>query len=100
MSVLDAASFAALGTTAVLATWPPEALSVARSVLDEELAAIDVSCSRFRADSELTGLNRASGRWVEVSPLLLEAVQVALRAARQTDGDVDPTVGTAIRLLG
>ncbi|MGH8920048.1 MAG: FAD:protein FMN transferase, partial [Actinomycetes bacterium] len=100
MSVLDAASFAAWGTTAVLATWPAEVHPAARAVLDEELAAIDRSCSRFRPDSEVTGLNRTPGRWVEVSPLLFEAVEVALRAARQTDGAVDPTVGRAIRLLG
>jgi thiamine biosynthesis lipoprotein len=35
-----------------------------------------------------------------VGPLLLEAVQVALRAARLTDGDVDPTVGEALIALG
>jgi thiamine biosynthesis lipoprotein len=32
--------------------------------------------------------------------VLLAAVDVALRAARLTDGDVDPTVGTAVRILG
>jgi thiamine biosynthesis lipoprotein ApbE len=37
---------------------------------------------------------------VSVSPLLAEAVAVALRAARLTDGDVDPTVGGALAALG
>ncbi|HET9690893.1 MAG TPA: FAD:protein FMN transferase [Acidimicrobiales bacterium] len=100
MTVVDPVSFGALGTTAVLATWPPDAQPAARAVLDDELAAIDLACSRFRADSELTSLNRASGSWVTVGPLLLTAVDVALRAARQTGGAVDPTVGTAMRLIG
>ena len=35
-----------------------------------------------------------------VSPLLAEAIAVALRAARLTDGDVDPTVGAAMNAVG
>ncbi|HEY8047042.1 MAG TPA: FAD:protein FMN transferase [Streptosporangiaceae bacterium] len=35
-----------------------------------------------------------------VSPLLAEAIAVALRAARLTDGDVDPTVADAMSALG
>ena len=35
-----------------------------------------------------------------VSPLLAEAIGVALRAARLTDGDVDPTVGAAMSAAG
>jgi thiamine biosynthesis lipoprotein len=37
---------------------------------------------------------------VHVSPLLLEAVEASLRAARVTDGDVDPTIGEALIALG
>jgi thiamine biosynthesis lipoprotein len=68
--------------------------------VEEEVAAIDVACSRFRDDSELTGVNRGGGRPVHGGPLLMEAVETALRAARLTDGDVDPTVGKAVRVLG
>ena len=35
-----------------------------------------------------------------MSPLLIEALEVALRAAELTDGDVDPTVGRALELAG
>jgi FAD:protein FMN transferase len=45
-------------------------------------------------------LNAAEGQPVAVGPLLLEAVAAALRAARLTDGDVDPTVGRALIALG
>ena len=58
-----------------------------------------------RAESELmAAANAARGApgpvTVDVSPLLAEAVSVSLRAARLTDGDVDPTVGGALAALG
>ncbi|SDP51841.1 thiamine biosynthesis lipoprotein [Klenkia soli] len=81
-----------------LAVTDPDALPAARALLTAELAAVDLACSRFRADSELSGL--ATGRWTTVSPVLAEALAVALRAARLTDGDVDPTVGGAMVALG
>lgn len=92
-------SFPALGTTAALVT-EPRAVDAARAVLDAEIGAIDRACSRFRADSELVALNAAGGGPFVASPLLLEAIEVALRAARITDGRVDPTVGSAMRIIG
>jgi thiamine biosynthesis lipoprotein len=62
--------------------------------------AFDLACSRFREDSELSALNRAGGRAVRVSRLLLEAVAAGVRAAELTDGDVDPTLGEALIALG
>jgi thiamine biosynthesis lipoprotein len=76
------------------------ALAPARSAVERELDAIDRACSRFRADSELVALNSRAGRSTRVSPLLLEALKLALRAAELTDGDVDPTVGRALELAG
>ncbi len=93
-------SFPALGTTATVAVTDPEALSRAQSVLERELEAIDLACSRFRSDSELVRLNVASGAEVAVSDLLLEAVRVALHAAEASGGLVDPTVGNTVRLAG
>jgi FAD:protein FMN transferase len=57
-------------------------------------------CSRFRPDSELIAANRTAGRPVQVSELLAEAITAALRAARLTDGAVDPTVGGQLCALG
>jgi thiamine biosynthesis lipoprotein len=48
----------------------------------------------------LARLNVCPGRPVVASELFLEAVEVALRAAALTGGRVDPTVGTALRILG
>ena len=93
-------SFRALGTTAFVASVDPERLPAAREAVEGIVEAFDVACSRFRPDSELSELNAASGSSVRVSPLLLEAVGAALRAARITGGDVDRTVGEALIALG
>ena len=94
------ASFPALGSTAVVAVTDPAALEHAQAAVEEVLAAFDRACSRFREDSELCAVNAAAGAAVLASPLLLDAVEAALRAAKVTDGDVDPTVGEALVALG
>jgi len=75
-------------------------LELAVAAVREVVAAIDLACSRFRNDSELTALNRARGQTTRVSPLLADAVGAALRAAQLTDGAVDPTLGEALIALG
>lgn len=78
----------------------PASLTGAKSAIDELLRAVDQAASRFRDDSELSRLNAAPGTEVVVSPLLSRRLAAALRGARITGGAVDPTVGTAIRLVG
>jgi FAD:protein FMN transferase len=95
-----AARWEALGTSVVLKVADPTALERARAIVEHQLAAIDQACSRFRTDSELSRVNAAEGRRIEVDELLIEALQVALRAAELTDGDVDPTLGEALVLAG
>ena len=95
-----AASWQALGTGIVLRVTDAAALDDARGAVEVELDAIDRACSRFRRDSELTALNASAGRGMPVGALLLEAVELALRAAELTDGDVDPTIGRALELAG
>jgi thiamine biosynthesis lipoprotein ApbE len=94
----SAASWRALGTQVRLVVTDSQCLAEARSMLEEDLAAVDEACSRFRADSEIRGLRGGPGQ--QVSPLLAEAIAVALRAAELTEGDVDPTVGAAMSALG
>jgi FAD:protein FMN transferase len=93
-------SWEALGSTAVLGVTATDGLPRARLEVESELAAIDLACSRFRPDSELSRLNTRAGRPLQASPLLIEALEVALRAAELTGGDVDPTVGRALELAG
>jgi thiamine biosynthesis lipoprotein len=56
--------------------------------------------SRFRADSELSLLNRSAGRPVPVSGVLWEAMRAALWAAGFTDGLVTPTMAPQLAAAG
>ncbi len=99
-AALATAVWEALGTSVVLRVGDPASLAPARATVERELAAIDRACSRFRADSELSRVNARAGRSTRASPLLMEALEVAVRAAECSDGDVDPTVGRELELVG
>jgi FAD:protein FMN transferase len=87
-------------TTARLVVTDPDALATARSLVDDELDAIERAASRFRADSEVNRLHLAGGRPQRITWLLAEMIAAALEAADRSGGDVDPTVGNAMRALG
>ncbi|MFF4660176.1 FAD:protein FMN transferase [Streptomyces sp. NPDC001381] len=95
-----ATEWRALGTTVRLVVTDPALLDSCNLLLARHLAEVDAACSRFRPDSELAALDTTAGRPVRVSPLLAEALDVALRAAEATDGAVDPTVGSAMDAIG
>jgi FAD:protein FMN transferase len=97
---LATVAFEAFGGLAVVAVTDAGSLEPARIAVERVVADFDVACSRFREDSELAAVNRGAGTWVRVSPLFIDAVTAALRAAQLTDGDVDPTVGQALIALG
>src|ERR1700722_5984558 len=99
------ATWQALGMVVQIVVTAPHAINDASRLLAHDLAELDLACSRFRPDSEVTAIGRgaakATGAYTTaVSPLLAEAIAVALRAASLTDGDVDPTVGAAMCALG
>ena len=98
MNVRSPVVFEALGTTVWIdaMTDPSAAERAVRGVL----AAVDLACSRFRDDSELSLLNASAGTRVTIGPLLSSALDAALEAARRTGGIVDPTVGEAVRAIG
>jgi len=95
-----AASWPAIGTTVRLVVTDPARLMPGRELLASYLAALDLACSRFRADSELARAESRAGTPVPVSEVLADAVAVALDAAAATDGDLDPTVATRLAALG
>lgn len=86
------------GTTARVVVDDPAALPAARGLVVSQLRRVDDACNRFRTDSELARL--PLGQRVQVSPTLADLLTEALRAARRTDGDVDPTLGDAMCALG
>lgn len=95
-----ALEFKALGTVVSVIVTDDAARGAASAILREEVSAVDAACSRFRADSELSRLNRAGGRQIAVSQFFANALATALTAARVTDGDVDPTCGRSLVAVG
>ncbi len=93
-------TFTVFGTTATLLVSEAGRVEAARIKADAVLAAVDRACSRFRPDSELSRLNAAGGAVTSISELFAELVEAALRAARLTGGDVDPTCGQALAEIG
>jgi thiamine biosynthesis lipoprotein ApbE len=97
--VLQRTSWQALGTSVHVLVEGGD-IGPARAAVAEVLEEVDRTYSRFRPDSELSKLNARVGQRTPLSPLLARAIAAALRAARLTDGLVDPTVGRAMRLIG
>ncbi|MVU82510.1 FAD:protein FMN transferase [Nocardia sp. ET3-3] len=99
-AAVSAVEWPVWSTTARVVVTDSAASASARALVRAHLAEVDAACSRFRADSEVSRLARADGKPVHVSALLAEHVRAALSAARDTGGDVDPTVGAAMIGLG
>ncbi len=99
-SVLGIADDRALGSSLRLVVTNPARLLEAKAAVDAVVMSIDLAASRFRSDSELSRLNASPEQEITISPLLAEAIAAALRGAELTEGAVDPTVGSAIRMAG
>lgn len=56
--------------------------------------------SRFDPNSELNRVNAAAGTCVQVTPMFAAMLGLALDAARETGGLVDPTLGTELEAAG
>jgi thiamine biosynthesis lipoprotein len=61
---------------------------------------VDRTFSRFRSDSELARFDWLPGMRQPASPLFLELLDLAVRAARETDGWFDPTIRDALEAAG
>jgi FAD:protein FMN transferase len=61
---------------------------------------VEARFSRFRTDSELSQLNRASGSKVHVSQDLCELVELAMAAAQSSGGLFDPAMIGALEVAG
>jgi thiamine biosynthesis lipoprotein len=90
----------ALGTYLFLCTRRAADLEPARRIAREILEDVDRTCSRFRADSDLSRANAEAGHWVRVDPVLVAAVTAACAAALQTGGLVHPLLGRTMVQLG
>ena len=103
MTILDEQTFRAMGTDCrVLAGAPDDASdeTSAIGVALDEIARCERVLSRFDPASDLSRVNAGAGSWIEVDPILIEALAGALRAREETDGLYDPTILPALVLAG
>ncbi len=87
-------------TTARLVVTDDVLLEQATDMVKRYLAQVEAAASRFRSDSELLRLTPGPNGLVRVGDVLADLMAEALRAARRSNGRVDPTVGTAMRRIG
>lgn len=96
-------SFTAIGCEHSIVASDPHTLDDAVAIAESYLHGLDRAASRFRGDSELSGLN-ARARHGDVTAVLsaqlTTTLAAALRVARLTGGLVDPTVGAALEAAG
>ena len=97
---LQRVRFASMGTwvECLVEASPSAALDAAFADAEHEFAHLERKLSRFRADSELSRLNRE--RSIEASDDLLELTRLALDAREQTGGRFDPTLHDALVAAG
>ena len=75
-------------------------LKPAKAIVDSVLAEVELASSRFRPDSEVMQLARTGANNTSISPTLALLIDGALKAARDSDGDVDPLLGGELANLG
>ena len=92
--------FRAIGTRVAVTVADPVQAPAAGRLLREEVDALDLACSRFRPDSDLSRVNAAAGSWVAAGPLLVAAIRAAVGVAARTDGLVDPLLGRQMCAAG
>ena len=88
------------GTTVGAWTTQPALLARLDGFISRWVTAVEAACSRFDAASDISRANTAAGSPVRVSPVLVQAVEAALRMAAATDGLCDPTVGLSVIAAG
>ncbi len=99
-SDIATARFDALGTEIVIAVTDVMQLGNVVEQAHQRIDDIDRTFSRFRTDSELERLQRLGPGSHAASPLFIELLELALLAARSTEGLFDPTVRDALEAAG
>lgn len=70
------------------------------SLLNDEVASLDLLASRFRPDSQLSTINRNAGHWTEVSWDFVSVLTASVTAAQASGGLVDPLLGRHLVAAG
>jgi thiamine biosynthesis lipoprotein len=98
-------SFRCMGTSVTLIAPVPEGRQAARfdeafEIVRRTFVREDERFSRFRKGTEISLVNASAGTWTPVTAPFLKVAQLALEAARITDGLFDPTVLPALLAIG
>ena len=99
-------SFRSMGTVVTLVTAAPagkrgrRAVEEAFGIVRRTFLREDERFSRFRPSTEISRVNAGAGSWTEVSRPFAEVLELALEAARVSDGLFDPTVLPALLAAG
>jgi len=97
------ASHQAMGTEFTLVAYGADATFLAEAVnqVFEEIDTLNAQMSNYKAESELSVINReAAAHPVPVEPHLFALLQFSLAASRESGGDFDITVGPLMKLWG
>jgi len=99
-STLRRHAFRAMGTDVefLIEAEGSSEISAALQAVEREFHRCEALLSRFRADSELSVLNRCGALYA--GPELIEVVELALAARWQTRGRFDPTIHDAVVAAG
>ncbi|MGC8611052.1 MAG: FAD:protein FMN transferase [Mesoaciditoga sp.] len=66
----------------------------------EILDKVNETFNPWLAGSALYNLNHSDGKWVQVSPQLMDVLRYAIKISQDTNGSFDPTIGRLIDLWG
>ena len=94
--------FRAMGTEVSLWLWHANESTAQQALcqIEQFFTQTEARLSRFKANSELSHLNRSAGKPFAASPLLFELVETALTWRKRTGGIFDPTVLQALLAHG
>jgi thiamine biosynthesis lipoprotein len=91
--------FRAMNTSVLLAAEGEEAIEglyATKIFIDE----CEQRFSRFLPASELSELNRSAGDWLQVSPELMDMLQLSMKYHEETDGIFDPAILPDLKQAG
>lgn len=78
----------------------PAALAAAKQQVTALMADVALSADRFDPQSDVSRINQAAGRIIPVSGRTIALVDIALDAAAESGGAVDPTIGAHLVRAG
>lgn len=92
--------FVALGTTisSQIKADNKEKADFCANVVKKEVLRLEDLLSAYKPESDISRLGKSNGKWVKVSPDTAEILEKTINVCRITNGALDPTVGTLVKL--